>query len=83
MSETIEERYEKIAQRLRETSSNSQGFLFAIAIKSLLDDLMTEREKLKKLVDIPPHLSFESAEQWYIGTVRAVGEVLCLEEGED
>ena len=50
-TKTIEERYEKIAQRLRETSSNSQGFLFAIAIKSLLDDLMTEREKLTERIE--------------------------------
>lgn len=54
MSETIEERYEKIAQRLRETSSNSQGFLFAIAIKSLLDDLMAERGKKVNLDEIFP-----------------------------
>lgn len=64
MKETIEARYEHITRRLNEIDSDKQGFLFSLAIKALLDDLMAER---RKLVDFDTLFSKEVMEKakWY------------------
>lgn len=61
MSETIDERYEHITRRLNEIDSDKQGFLFSLAIKALLDDLMAERGKKVNLDEIFPKEVMEKA----------------------